>query len=61
MKSFEALARRPNRVPYLESDSSDSEHEEQQEEPKTEMDAIKEARGFCPSATIPVNSSCYRY
>lgn len=45
LKSIEALAKRPNRVPYLESDSSDSEHE-QQEEPMTGMDAIKEARGF---------------
>jgi len=61
MKPVEALARRPNRIPYLESDSSDSEQEEQQEEPKTEMDAIREARGFVPVLPYPVNSFYSRY
>ena len=45
LNSFEARAKRPKRVLYTESDSSDSEEEYQQEEPKTEMDAIREASG----------------
>ena len=57
LKSFEALARRPDRVSYPESDSSDSEHEGQQDVPKTEMDAIKEASGFAPALPYPVNPS----
>ena len=61
LKSFEALAKGPNRVPYLESDSSDSGQEEQQEQPKSEMDAIKEASGIVPVLLYPVNTSCYRY
>jgi hypothetical protein len=60
LKSFEALMKRPNRVPYPESDSSDSEHEGQQDAPKTEMDAIKEASGFVHVLPYPVNPS-YRY
>lgn len=54
LKSFEALAKRPDRVPYPESDSSDSEHEGQQDVPKTEMDAIKEASGFAQCYHTPL-------
>jgi hypothetical protein len=61
LKSFEALAKRSHRVPYPESDSSDSEQGEQQEVPKTEMDAIEEASGFVPVLPYPVDTSSYRY
>jgi len=61
LKSFEALAKRLNQVSYPESDSSDSEQEEQQVVPKTEMDAIKEASGFVPVPPYPINPSSYRY
>ena len=60
LKSFEALVKRPDRFPYPESDSSDSEQERQQEVPKTEMDAIKEASGFVPVLPYSVNPP-YRY
>ena len=60
LKSFESLVKRPDRFTYPESDSSDSEQERQQEVPKTEMDAIKEASGFVPLLPYSVNPP-YRY
>jgi len=60
LKSFESLVKRPDRVPYPESDSSDSEQEGQQEVPKTEMDAIKEASVFVLVLPYPINPSPYR-
>ncbi len=54
LRTFEALAKRPDRIPYPESDSSDSEPEGQQDVPKTEMDAIKEASGSAPVLHTPL-------